>query len=270
MIIVYKRKINFSFLWLICVWSRIFNCFRPKVAFTTLKNWWKNEKQRERKNQKSDDQSPEPSKPKRKKKTDDPNIETCTSTENGSQHFSNSNSQDTPPKANNKFTLINHSENESDLDRFGRKDSELSENSLVGDSNHHFPRSSPPPTVTKDNYKFTLSHTDQDIEMDRTIAENRLNGHIIHPILPMKDSISVESPFFHKLHSVCIDHPHGLFGFPDPHLGSSCKMFCDNDNSGRTNTMISEGNSHLSSEDDVDVGMWIALRSLYYLWLISM
>ncbi|KAG8193006.1 hypothetical protein JTE90_028126 [Oedothorax gibbosus] len=221
---------------------------RPKVAVNTLKNWWKNEKQRERKNQKSDDQTDEPSKPKRKKSSDDSQAKTDPPDENGSHTFSNSDSQDTPPKANNKFTLINHSESESDIYRVEEiHPKDISENSLAGDSVPHIPRSSPP----KDNFKFTLSHTDHEVV---TVPDNRLNEHIIHPILPMKDSI--DSPFFHKLHPVCIDHPHGLFGFPDHHLGmpGGNKIFGDSESSGRTNLM-EESNSHMSSEDDVDVGM---------------
>ncbi|GIY41293.1 DNA-binding protein SATB1, partial [Caerostris darwini] len=226
---------------------------RPKIAFSTLKNWWKNEKQRERKNQRSDDKSPEISKPKKRKKGDEFKKEG--SNDIGIQNFSGSSSQDSPPKSNS-FTLINHSETESDLDRFSRKDGELSENSLVIDTSHHFPRSSPSDGI-KPNCKFTLlGHGDNASDIDRhlrnetEISENRING-VMHSL---KDSVAVESPFFHKLHPVCIEHPHSLFNFHDPHLNiqNSSKIFCDNEE--RTNIMDGS-NSHISSEEDVDVGI---------------
>ncbi|GFT99095.1 DNA-binding protein SATB1 [Nephila pilipes] len=228
---------------------------RPKISLSTLKNWWKNEKQRERKHQRSDDQSPETSKPKRRKKADGSNTQKEASSDVGIQNFSGSSSQDSPLKSNS-FTLINHSETESDLERFTRKDGELSESSLVSDSGHHFTGSNPT-EVAKTNSKFSLlSHNDHGSDIDRhvrnesEISESKLNGHIIHSI---KDSIPVESPFFHKLHPVCIDHPHSIFSFPDPHLSiqNSSKIYCDN--SERTN--IEGSNSRLSSEEDVDVGI---------------
>ncbi|GFR25455.1 uncharacterized protein TNCT_440551 [Trichonephila clavata] len=191
---------------------------RPKISLSTLKNWWKNEKQRERKHQRSDDLSPDSTKPKRRKKTDGSNGQ---------------------------------------KERFTRKDGELSESSLVSDSSHHFPGSNSA-EAAKTNSKFSLlNHSDHDSDIDRhvrsegEISQSRMNGHIIHPI---KDSIPVESPFFHKLHPVCIDHPHSLFSFPDPHLSiqNSSKIYCDN--SVRANIMDGS-NSRMSSEEDVDVGI---------------
>ncbi|GFQ77741.1 DNA-binding protein SATB2 [Trichonephila clavata] len=229
---------------------------RPKISLSTLKNWWKNEKQRERKHQRSDDLSPDSTKPKRRKKTDGSNGQKEVSSDVGIQNFSGSSSQDSPLKSNS-FTLINHSETESDLERFTRKDGELSESSLVSDSSHHFPGSNSA-EAAKTNSKFSLlNHSDHDSDIDRhvrsegEISQSRMNGHIIHPI---KDSIPVESPFFHKLHPVCIDHPHSLFSFPDPHLSiqNSSKIYCDN--SVRANIMDGS-NSRMSSEEDVDVGI---------------
>ncbi|XP_035221528.1 uncharacterized protein LOC118194489 isoform X2 [Stegodyphus dumicola] len=206
---------------------------RPKIALTTLKNWWKNEKQRERKNQRCDNQSPEPVKAKRKRKTSEIICPKEGANDNSIQNFSGSNSQDNM-KPNN-FTLINHSENESDLDRFNRKDSEMSENSsLVGDSCPHFPKTSPV-EVIKSNSKFSvLGHAQSENDIERFVKKdidsnesNKLNSNILHaPKIPLHE----DSSLFHRLHTVCLDHTHGLFGFSDPHLSvqNSSKLYCDN------------------------------------------
>ncbi|XP_054722895.1 uncharacterized protein LOC129232822 [Uloborus diversus] len=79
---------------------------RPKVVLSTLKNWWKNEKQRERKNLRSDDPSPdkESSRPKRKRRS-------CSNPDNPREdsslhNFSGSSSQEAPRP--NNFTMIHH------------------------------------------------------------------------------------------------------------------------------------------------------------------
>ncbi|XP_015910068.1 uncharacterized protein [Parasteatoda tepidariorum] len=225
---------------------------RPKIILSTLKNWWKNEKQRERK-QHSEDKSPDAITAKRKKKSDQ-STEQKEAVANNGNHDHTSPNCDDAPKTNN-FTLINHSENENDFERVCRRDSEVSENSLVSDSSLPFQKLNS--SDSKSNSKFTflssannVSEMERFIQKDTDLQESRLNEPGIEP----SKALPIESSYFHKIHTVCIEPSmHNVFNFTDPQLSihPNPKMYSSNP----LRTNAADNNSHMSSEEDVDVGI---------------
>lgn len=218
-----------------------------------MKNWWKNEKQRERKHMMGEEKVDDPGKPKKRKK----NILTRSETSKvdaNEQSMSNCTSDSHEEMKSNNFTLINHSENESDAEKCDKKGCDDT-STLISHSSHSVVTSNSS-GINKSVNLLNFSDTSGDgkfIHKDFLMHENnRMNSGMLLSSRP-----SMDSSMFHKIPvGVCIDHNHGLFPFSDPHLNmhNCTKIYCDNNPVQRTNARDGN-NSHVSSEEDVDVGI---------------
>lgn len=222
--------------------------YRPKVVLSTLKNWWKNEKQRERKHQR-EDKVDDPVKIKKRKRSDA--SRKSESTKNCPEATSlNSVSPQDELKSNN-FTLINHSENESDTEKNDKKESCISESIDLTLNSTSSPAKSNSSEVNKSNTSMSImSSANRNIEphIISTVNESRLNSSAF-----LSPKVSSDPSIFHKIHNVCADHNQTVFPFSDPNLGvhNCTKIYCDNNSVERTNG----SDENISSEDDVDVGI---------------
>lgn len=226
---------------------------RPKVVLATLKNWWKNEKQRERKHQRDDDKTDDPEmKTRKKRKRSSDTSQNADNMKDGlnDEGLPSSNPDQEELKSNN-FTLINLSENESDSEKVDKKDCDendginLSSHPNLSFSKSNLPEMSQSSSLTTINYAETSTDVNG---MPKDFSTN--DNSMLHS--PKSHG---ESSIFHKIHSVCGEHNHTSFPFSDPHssANSCAKVYCDNSVERVENK--EDIDSPLSSEDDVDVGI---------------
>lgn len=204
-----------------------------------------------------DEKVDDPSTPKKRKKTTSENS--TASKEGPNETLSSPNKDSLGGLKSKEFTLINHSENESDAEKSDKKDFDATEaNSLPSDTSHLITSSSMSLDDTKStasiiSFGDTSGDSHKFMHKDLTMDEHsRLSSNIIH-----SSKSHLDSNMFQKIPvGVCLENSNSLFPFSDPHLSvhNCSKIYCDNNSIERTN--VSDGNSnHVSSEEDVDVGI---------------
>lgn len=152
---------------------------RPKVVVSALKNWWKNEKQRERKSRKVEEGQHLPPKVKKKHNTredDDKSKESC----GGLQELSVAEPQ-RAAELDSKFPILNcNNQISSELDKFSKGVSLIDSNSS-----------------TAEVYKI---------------------NHVQNNVITKCPGIVEDTNIFHKLHSVCLIQNNSIFDhFPGFH-----------------------------------------------------
>lgn len=211
-----------------------------------MKNWWKNEKQRERKQLRGDERVDDPEKPKKRKKTSLENSSNLKEISNEHNLTSSTTDSHTELKTT-EFTLINHSENESDVEKNDKKDYELT------DASNSIDTTSISPEGKKSSTNFSIinfSDTNKFLNKDLILDENS-KTNCNNALQMAKDSGA-----YHKIPvGMCLDHSSSLFPFSDPNLSvhNCSKSYCDN--SERTSAKEESNSNHASSEEDVDVGI---------------
>lgn len=193
----------------------------------------------------SDEKIDDPEKPKKRKKTSSENSTNFKEITN-EQTMSSSNTDSHAELKAKEFTLINHSENESDVEKNEKKDY-LTD---ASDSIDTTPISS---ELKKSSSNFSIinfTDTNKFLGKDLLVDENsKINcANILQT--------AKNSNAYHKIPvGVCLDHNSSLFPFSDPNLSvhNCSKPYCDN--SERTSAKEESNSNHASSEEDVDVGI---------------
>lgn len=191
-----------------------------------------------------DEKVDDPGKPKKRRKSNASQSSESLKDGSNEQSLASSNADSRDGLKSNNFTLINHSENESDAEKSEKKDFNASE---ATSSSHLLCKSDS--NVNMMNFSETAGDASKFLQKDFNINEsNRMS--LLHSA-----KASLDSSMFHKI-PMCIDQNQSLFPFPDPHLNmhNCTKIYCDSNTVARTNA--SDGNSNqISSEEDVDVGI---------------